>query len=144
MARWILVLLAAGAAAAAQQAPEQPPGELKRERPKAAPGKTTEKPPEEDESYATKKFEFNPLQSEKDVGVGDQYFKQRSYRAALGRYREATQWNERNSRAWLRMGEAAEKLKDPKLAKQAYSKYLELEPEAKNAGDIRKKLGKLK
>ena len=145
MARWTLVLPAVlAAAAAAQQAPPQQQDGLKRERPAASPGKTTEKPPEEDESYAPKKFEFNPLQSEKDVGVGDQYFKQGSYKAALGRYRDATQWNDRNSRAWLRLGEAAEKVKDPQLAKQAYSKYLELEPEAKNAADIRKKIGKLK
>ena len=46
--------------------------------------------------------------------------------------------------AWLRLGETEEKLKDPRAAKEAYTKYLDLASDAKNASDIRKKLQKLK
>jgi predicted TPR repeat methyltransferase len=60
------------------------------------------------------------------------------------RFTEATKWNDGNSEAWLRLGETEEKLKDPKTAKEAYTKYLELASDAKNAGEIRKKLQKLK
>ena len=44
----------------------------------------------------------------------------------------------------VRLGEAQEKLKDSKSAKEAYSKYIALAPEAKNAAEIRKKLARLK
>ena len=67
-----------------------------------------------------------------------------SYRAAAGRFAEATRWNGTDPEAWLRLGETEEKLKDPKAAREAYSKYLELASDAKNAEEIRKKLEKLK
>jgi predicted TPR repeat methyltransferase len=46
--------------------------------------------------------------------------------------------------AWLRLGEAQDKLKDRKAAKEAYVKYLELAPDAKNAAEIRKKIAQAK
>ncbi len=150
MARWLFALLVAGAVSLpaqdpkSQNPPAQNPKELKRERPQPVRNNATEAPPEEDESLAPTKFTFNPLQSEKDVRVGNWYFKQRNYRAARERYREATQWNEGNSDAWLHLGEAAERTKDLDIAKQAYGKYLALEPDAKNAPEIKKKLAKLK
>ncbi len=151
MFRCLVALLVAGLfpLAAQESKPQQPPdqkqGELKRERrPQPTRNDATEKPPEEDESVAPTKFVFNPLQSEKDVRVGNYYFKQHNYRAAFGRYRDATQWNDGNSDAWLHLAEAAERTKDLDIAKQAYAKYLALEPEAKNAPEIKKKLDKLK
>src|ERR1035437_8043405 len=140
MARWILVLLAAGAL----QAPAQSRGELKTQRPAPASNDAIEAPPEEDKSLSVTTYSFNPLQSEKDVRVGNYYLKAGNYKAAAGRYRDATKWNDENSDAWLRRAGAAEKSKDPQPAKQAYATYLKLQPEAKDAPDIRKKLAKLK
>ena len=40
--------------------------------------------------------------------------------------------------------DAEEKQKDPKAAKEAYAKYLDLSPDAKNAPEIRKKVEKIK
>ncbi len=148
MGCWTLIFFAATLALQAQDSKQQQPPaqgqeELKRERPapKAGP---IEAPPEEDEAYKETKYSFNPVQSQKDVSVGDQYFKNRSYRAAVGRYLEATRWNDGNSAAWLKLGEASEKTKDKKTAIDAYERYLKLEPEAKNAAEIRKRIGKLK
>ena len=101
-------------------------------------------PPEEDTSIATKEYGFNPLQAKKEIMIGDEYFKKRSDRAAAGRYTEATKWNSGEPEAWLRLGEAREKLKDPKAAREAYEKYVELAADAKKADEIRKKLEKLK
>jgi len=101
-------------------------------------------PPEEDTSISTKEYAFNPLQAKKEILVGNEYYKKGSYRAAVGRYTEATKWNSGEPEAWLRLGEAQEKLKDKKAAHDAYSKYLELAGDAKNAEEIRKKLEKLK
>ena len=149
MVRWTLVLpLAAAACLCAQTAQEPKPApdqrELKRDRPPGAPGGYTEAPPEEDSSIAQDKYAFNPLESENSVKVGNFYAKQGNRLAALGRYQEATRWNPGNSEAWLRVGETAEKLKSSKLAKEAYVEYLKLEPDAKNASDIKKRIGKLK
>ena len=101
-------------------------------------------PPEEDTSVTTNEYAFNPLQAKKEITVGNEYFKKHSYRAAAGRYTEATKWNGGDAEAWLRLGEAQERLKDQKAAREAYTKYLDLASDAKNAEEIRKKLEKLK
>jgi len=101
-------------------------------------------PPEEDKSIATPVYGFNPLQAQKEINVGNQYFKKGSFRAAAGRFEEATKWNSGEPEAWLRLGEAQEKLKDHKAARAAYSKYLALAGDSKIADEIRKKLEKLK
>ncbi len=101
-----------------------------------------QEPPEEDAGEKPKEYSFNPLQAEKEMKVGAYYFKKGSYKAAARRYREATKWNPTFADAFLRLGESEEKLKDDKSAHEAYSKYLELAPDAKDAASIRKKLDK--
>ena len=102
-------------------------------------------PPEEDKSLAVPVYGFNPLQAQKEISVGNQYFKKGSFRTAAGRYEEATKWNSGEPEAWLRLGEAEEKLRDMKAAKAAYQKYLELAgTTSKIADEIRKKVEKLK
>jgi tetratricopeptide (TPR) repeat protein len=140
MSRWIVPLLAIGIAAAQQPAQKK----LETERQKPATSPKEEIPPEEDTALTTTEYSFNPLQSTKDVGVGDQYYKRKRYRSAEMRYTSATKWNDGNAEAWLKLGEVAERLKDTDKAKQAYQKYLELASDARNAGDIRKKIQKLK
>jgi len=126
-----------------------PQGELKtrqQQQPQKAPkaGGKEELPPEEDLALGNIEYSFNPLQAEKDLKVGNYYFKQGKYRAAEGRFRSATKWNEGFADAWLRLGEAEEKLKDGRAAREAYAKYLELAADAKNAREIQKRLEKLK
>ncbi len=145
MVRGILSLLVVSAAAFGQQQapPQKGKGELQRERPK--PKSTKEAvPPEEDTSLTTEEYSFNPLQAEKELQTGNYYFKKGSYHAAANRFREATRWNDGYGEAWLRLGEASEKLKDPKAAREAYTRYLAVAGDAKNAAEIRKKLEKLK
>jgi tetratricopeptide (TPR) repeat protein len=101
-----------------------------------------QEPPEEDEDLKPKEYSFNPLQAEKEMKVGNYYFKKGSYKAAQRRFREATKWNPTLAAAFLRLGEAEEKLKDPKAARDAYAKYLELAPDAKEAEQIRKRIDK--
>lgn len=88
-----------------------------------------------------KEYDFNPLQATKELQVGDFYYKKKAYKSAMMRYEEATKWNPQLADAWLKLGEAREKLKDAKGMKVAYAKYLELAPDAKGAKEIRKKLG---
>lgn len=112
--------------------------------PKEDPAKQEQAPPEEDESLAPKEYSFNPLQAEKELRIGNYYFKKGSYRAAAQRFQEATKWNNNFADAYLRLGEADEKQKEWKGAREAYSKYLELAPESKNAAAIKKKLERFK
>jgi tetratricopeptide (TPR) repeat protein len=100
-------------------------------------------PPEEDDSAKPKEYAFNPLQAQKEMEVGDEYLKKGALGAAVARYIEATKWNPTLADAYLKLGKAQEKFKDPKAAKEAYSKYLQLAPEAKNAAEVRKKLAKM-
>ena len=137
MSRWILALLLACAAPLFAD-------DLKNQRPQDQTPTKEQVPTEEDDFLVSKEYAFNPLQAEKEIKVGNYYFKVGKYRAAALRFREATKWNEGNSEAWLRLGEAAEKQKDAKTVKEAYAKYLELAPDAKDAAEIRKKIEKAK
>ena len=99
-----------------------------------------QEPPEEDDSLKPKEYSFNPLEAERDLKVGNYYFKKGNYKAAASRFREATRWNPTYAEAFLRLGESEEKLKDKPAAQEAYAKYLELAPDAKDAESIKKKL----
>jgi len=99
-----------------------------------------QEPPEEDESLIQQEYAFNPLQAEKEFKVGEFYRKRKSWKAAAGRYSEATKWNPGFAEAWFKLGEAHENLKDIAAAREAYAKFLELSPQDKRAAGIRKKL----
>ena len=118
-------------------------GDLKRSR-KTPTSREEEVPPEEDTSLAVTEYSFNPLQAQKELQTGNYYFKKGSFRAAASRFREATRWNDGFDEAWLRLGEAEEKLKDRQAAKEAYTKYLALAADAPRSPEIRKKLQKMK
>jgi tetratricopeptide (TPR) repeat protein len=106
----------------------------------AKPQVQEQEPPEEDESLKPKEYTFNPLEAEKDVKVGNFYFKKGNYKGAVNRFREATQWNPGYAEAYLRLGESEEKMKNAKAAREAYAKYVELAPDSKEAASLKKKL----
>src|SRR6202789_293075 len=138
--RICLLLAPLAFAAAAQQAPKEPDLPPQESSQPAA----DSLPPQEDKPRAGEQYTFSPLRSKKDVSVGEFYFKKSDFKAAAGRFREATKWNDSNAEAWLRLGDAEEKMNDAKAAREAWEKYLQLAPDAKNAADVRKKLEKLK
>jgi tetratricopeptide (TPR) repeat protein len=148
MSRWIPGLLLAGflPLAAQEQATSQdnpPKPQLEQRTPPKTSGKQAV-PAEEDKSFLSEEHSFNPLQSQKSVEVGDHYFRNGKLQGAIYRYQDATLWNDSNAEAWLKLGKAEEKMKDTKAAKDAYTKYLALSPDAKDAGAIRKKVASLK
>jgi len=100
-------------------------------------------PPEEDELLIPKEYSFNPLQAEKELKVGEFYLRKGSYKAAARRFQEATKWNPGFAEAYLRLGEAQEKLKDHAGARVAYAKFLELAPNHKRASEIKRRLSRL-
>jgi len=124
---WLLAAAIAGGIFAQEQKAQEP---------------KPEEPPEEDADLKPKEYSFNPLQAEKEVKIGDFYLKKGSWRAAAKRYQEATKWSPGYAEAWLRLGDAQEKLKDSKAARESYAKYIELAPDTKQAASLKKKLGK--
>jgi tetratricopeptide (TPR) repeat protein len=143
MCRWLsaLVLIAFAAFAESPQKKDEKKAPAKQEQTKPD---EEPPPPDEDAAATAKVYSFNPLQAQKEVRTGEYYFKKGSYRAAVSRFREATKWNPTFAQAWLRLGDAAEKQNDAKTIAEAYAKYLELQPDAKNAPEIKKKLDKAK
>jgi tetratricopeptide (TPR) repeat protein len=127
---WVTAVLASGLLA--QKKPPAPD-----------PARQEQAPAEEDEALKPKEYTFNPIQAERELRIGNYYFRKGSYRAAVQRFREATHWNAQLAEAFLRLGEAEEKQKDTKAAREAYQKYLELAPEAKNRSEIEKKVAHL-
>jgi tetratricopeptide (TPR) repeat protein len=97
-------------------------------------------PPEEDESVAPKKYVLNPLESERNIKVGDYYWSKRNYRAALGRYHDATRYNPSSPEAFFKVGEAEQKLKHKDAAKIAFRKVIDLAPDSKLAHEAKHKL----
>jgi tetratricopeptide (TPR) repeat protein len=136
---WGLVALSIAPTCPAQQEKDS----RQQARPKLQDKSKEAEPPEEDEAAKPTEYAFNPLQAEKELKVGEFYMKKGSYGAAVARFIEATKWNPTLAEAYLKLGEAAEKYKDVKTAKEAYTKYLALAPDAKNAAVVKKKLEKL-
>ena len=99
-------------------------------------------PPEEDVALAPREYTLNPVQSKKEITAGNFYFKKGNYRAAATRYREATRWDNGSAEAFFKLGEANEKARDLKAAREAYETYLKLEGDAKIAAALRKKIAK--
>jgi tetratricopeptide (TPR) repeat protein len=134
----LLALLLTGTLWPQQDQSKQPPKPKTPEQTKPQP--TEQEPPEEDESLAPKVYPFNPLEAEHDVQVGNYYFKTKKFKAAMGRFREATRYNPSYAEAYRRLGDSEEKLQDKQAANKAYTKFLELAPDAKEAEAVRKKL----
>ena len=132
------VLLAA--ALAWPQAKQQQKQEQKKPATQSKPQQQEQEPPEEDEDLKPKEYSFNPLEAERNLKIGNYYFKRGNFKGALGRFKEASLWNPTYAVAFLRMGDAEEKMKDRDAARQAYQKFLELEPDGKQAEAVRKKL----
>lgn len=103
--------------------------------------------PEEDDALKPKTYPFNPLESDRNIKVGEFYMRQgtpRGYRAAVGRFQDATKYNPGSAEAFLKLGEAEQKLKHSDKAKAAFEKAFKLAPaDSKIARDARKKIASL-
>jgi len=100
--------------------------------------------PEEDEALAPKKYVLNPLESKRNIEIGNQYWNKGAYQGALSRYKDATRYNPSSPEAFLKMGLAEEKLHHDAEAKTAFQKVVKLAPDSKFAAEAKKKLGSIK
>jgi tetratricopeptide (TPR) repeat protein len=86
---------------------------------------------------------FDPHRAAKDVEVGDFYFKQRNYRAAISRYREALLYKPNDAIATFSLADALEKSGNLQEAAQNYRAYLKILPNGPKATDAHKALQRL-
>jgi TolA-binding protein len=117
--------------------------------PSAAPSPQTPLPdegniPEEDETeHHETEYHFNPIRARKEFDAGMFYFKKGSYRAAAGRFREASRWNPQWTEAFMKLGESEAKLHHKDEAQKAFTTVAQMQPGSKEGKEARKMLEKL-
>jgi tetratricopeptide (TPR) repeat protein len=100
---------------------------------------------EGDEIGGVQEFKlWNPHKAQKDVEVGDFYFRRKNYRAALDRYREALIYKNDDAVATFRLAVCEEKLGDNEEARKGYESYLKILPHGPFAGEAQQAIGRLK
>ena len=87
---------------------------------------------------------WNPHKAEKSVEVGEYYFKQKNYKAAISRYREALEYKPRDAHATYRLGEVLERTGQNEEALQRYEEYLKILKNGPFAEDCKKGIERIK
>jgi tetratricopeptide (TPR) repeat protein len=87
---------------------------------------------------------WDPHKAAKCVEVGDYYYKQENYRAAISRYQEALEWKPRDAEATFKLGQVLEKTGDFSGALQNYQAYLKILPGGPYAAKARQGVERVK
>jgi tetratricopeptide (TPR) repeat protein len=86
---------------------------------------------------------WDPHKAQKEVEVGDYYFKRENYRAAASRYEEALIYKPKDADATFKLAQSLEKLKQFDDARDNYSAFLKIIPKGKDADEARKALDRM-
>lgn len=86
---------------------------------------------------------WDPHKAAKDVEVGDYYFKNKNYKAAESRYREALYYKDNDALATFRLAICLEKLGQPDEAVAEYQSYLKILPDGAEANTASKAIERL-
>ncbi len=86
---------------------------------------------------------YDPHKSEKDIEVGDFYYKRGNYKAAVSRYQEALYYNSRNPLATFKLADALEKDNQLDDAAVYYSEYDRLYPDGAQITEVKTALQRL-
>ena len=86
---------------------------------------------------------WNPHRAAKDLEVGEYYWREKNYRGAEGRFRDALIYKPNDAVATYRLAEILEKTGRPSEACEYYQAYLKVLPHGPNSEDARKALEKL-
>jgi len=86
---------------------------------------------------------LSPLEAEKNLRVGDFYFKKKNYSAAIQRYMQALQHQPSLIRAYESLGKAYEKIGERAKALNVYKDFLQKYPDSPKAPDFRSRISDL-
>ncbi len=86
---------------------------------------------------------YDPHRAAKNVEVGEYYYSQKNYPAALSRFQEALEWKANDAVATYRLAQTYEKLGQNDDAVKNYTAYLGILPRGEFAEDARKSLARL-
>jgi tetratricopeptide (TPR) repeat protein len=87
--------------------------------------------------------EQDPVESKKNINIGNFYLKQKNYAAAIERYLEATEYQIDSVRACEALARAYEKNGDITKAISTYKTFIEKNPNSPNAAKFRIKIADL-
>jgi tetratricopeptide (TPR) repeat protein len=87
---------------------------------------------------------YNPMKALKAIEVGDYYYKQANYNAAISRYREALDFKPHDGEATFKLAEVLNKTGDLPGATENYQDYLKVLPNGPHAKKAKDALEKLK
>lgn len=89
--------------------------------------------PEPAEDTTDAPVPYDPVRAEKEVEIGDFYFRRDNYKAAEARYREAIRYNPRLVSAYEKLIRSLEKLKEPREAIEVCRQFVNENPDSDQA-----------
>ena len=87
---------------------------------------------------------WDPHKATKCIEVGDYYYKQGNYRAAISRYQEALEWKPKDADATYKLGDVQEKTGNFAAALGNYQAYLKILPKGPYAEKAQKGIERMK
>lgn len=101
------------------------------------------KHPDSELSDVTEMHAWNPHKAQKDIEVGEFYFKRKNYHAAEDRYREALEYKPGDAIATYRLAEVLDAQGHTAEAMESYQQYLKIPSNGKFTADAKKALARL-
>lgn len=95
------------------------------------------------EGSVTEMGPWDPHRAYKDIEVGDYYFKQKNYRGAEMRYRDALIYKPNDAISNFRLGQVCERTGRMSEAVYFYQNYLKILPHGADAAEAHKSITKL-
>jgi tetratricopeptide (TPR) repeat protein len=86
---------------------------------------------------------WDPHKAQKEVEVGDYYYRRENYHAAESRYQEALVYKPKDADATFKLAQTQEKLKQFDEARDNYTAFLKIFPQGKQADEARKALDRM-
>jgi tetratricopeptide (TPR) repeat protein len=87
---------------------------------------------------------YDPHKAEKNIEVGDYYYKMKNYRAAESRYQEALEYKPNDAEATYKLGVAQETQGKVEEALDAYQGYLKILPEGPHSEEAKTAIERIK